>query len=65
MARSAMNALDAGVSIDGEVFSGLALIGIPAEVYPDQPKPSCRRLFSGGRRNPLSPDALFARGAIT
>jgi hypothetical protein len=47
-ARSAMNALDAGASIDGAVFSGPALIGIPAEVYPDQPKPWWRRLFSRG-----------------
>jgi hypothetical protein len=32
-ARTASAALNSGVSIDGAVFSGPALIGIPAEVY--------------------------------
>ncbi len=46
VANAANNALNAGVSIDGAVFSGPALIGIPAEVYPSQPS-FWKRLFSG------------------
>jgi hypothetical protein len=45
IANTANNALNAGVSIDGAVFSGPALIGIPAEVYPKQPS-FWQRLFS-------------------
>jgi hypothetical protein len=45
IATTANNALSAGVSIDGGVFSGPALIGIPAEIYADQAKPFWRSLF--------------------
>ena len=45
IAKTANKALNSGVSIDGAVFSGPALIGIPAEVYPEPPS-FWRRLFS-------------------
>lgn len=39
-------ALNEGVSVEGARFSGPALIGIPAEIYPAPPKSFWQRLFS-------------------
>ncbi len=46
MTNTANNALNAGTSLDGAVFSGPALIGIPANLYPQPPISFWRRLFA-------------------
>lgn len=44
--QAAQKAILAGVSIDGAVCSGPALVGIPAEVYPAPKRTFLERLFS-------------------
>lgn len=45
MIQAINNALNSGANLKGAVFSGPALLGIPAEVYPSPPKSIWTRFF--------------------